>query len=346
MTTKKFKPQLITNDPMPEEIPFPVYVSMKRHGICVIIHPEHWEVLGRSLKPIKNKQFQARFKGLVLFCRKHNVLLHGEAHIDGCISDDMVHFLNTIDLDEIKKTSLDHIEENVKIGKFKHPKEFYLSLPEELKIYFFDCIDMSYGLDYPYLSRYKYLQGFLQQFNDVMGEQESYVEFIEQNLLVSKEEIDEMHEKHLAEGHEGSVIRYDKPYKFNRSRPKEFLIYKMLPQPTSDGRIIRVNQASVVDPNAEKKINELGHSVTSKKKDDRIPIEQAKDFQVEMTPEGKTESIDFGVGLNTFDTEDRVLMWKNPEKYIGRMIEFKHKEYNGIGAPKNAQFLRFREDKE
>ena len=75
-------------------------------------------------------------------------------------------------------------------------------------------------------------------------------------------------------------------------------------------------------------------------------IEKAKDFQVEMIPEGKNKTISFGVSMTTFDDEARREVWDNPEKYIGRMIEFKCKEYFGVGCPKSAVFIRFRDDKE
>ena len=334
---KEFKPQLITNDPIPEDLPFPRYISLKRHGICIIVHPHYDLILGRSLKPIVNKQFQERFKPILDWSKRNNILLQGEAHIDGCVSDDMVHFLNTIDLNNMSKKSIEEIEKNCKIGKFHLPKEKYYILPEELKIYLFDSLDFN-NLNELYLDRWNRLLPLAQQFSET-------IEVIEQHEINDSNTEETFFNRAIELGYEGLVIRYNKPYKFGRSTSKEQLIYKKLPEPTFDGVIIEINQATIVDPNAEKKMNELGYSVTSKKKGDRILIDKAKDFQVEMIPEGKTEAINFGVSMAGFDDEARKEVWTNQEKYLGRMIEFKSKAYNGIGRPKSAVFIRFRDDK-
>ena len=61
-------------------------------------------------------------------------------------------------------------------------------------------------------------------------------------------------------------------YKCGRGTLREGLIFKVKPFRTFDAKILGVIQATKVDPEAEKKTNELGRSVTSKKKDDRILI--------------------------------------------------------------------------
>lgn len=335
---KRFLPQLITNDPIPEDAPFPRYLTVKRHGICIIIHPEYDVILGRSLKVIKNKQFQERFKPLLDYVKEQNVIIQGEAHMNGVVSDDMVHFLNTIDLTKQSKTSLKHIQKNILKGKFILPEEKYLSFPEEIKIYVFDYLDLD-NLEKTYLERISDAEHLK------FSKTRELIEILKPISITNREEEDEYYNMAMQGGFEGLVIRYDKPYKFGRTSPKELIAYKRIPVPTFDGKIIGINQATIVDPDAEKKTNELGYSVTSKKKDDRIPIEQAKDFQVEFIPEGKTEPVNFGVSMAGFNHEERKEVWKNQQDYIGRMIEFKCKEYKGIDKPKSAVFIRFRDDK-
>lgn len=334
---KPFKPQLITNDPIPEDAPFPRIVSEKRHGICVIVHPDYDVILGRSLKPIKNIQFQERFKPVLSFCKEKNYVLHAEAHIEGCISDDMTHFLNTIDLNNISKKSKEEIKKNIEIGKYHLKEEDYYILPEEMKLYAFDCVNLE-SLEQNYVSRIVVYLPEFKKFDEL-------VELIPQITIQTQEEEDRYYEEVMKKGGEGLVIRYNKPYKFGRTSPKDLIAYKRLPINTFDGKIIAINQATEVNPEAEKTINELGYSVTSKKKDDRVLIEQAKDFQVEMTTE-KGETIDFGVSMKGFNHDDRKEVWKNPQDYVGRWIEFESKEYKGIGRPKSAKFIRFRDDKE
>jgi len=336
---KPLKPQLITNDPIPEDAPFPRLMSEKRHGICVIVHPDYDLILGRSLKPIKNIQFQERFKPVLDFCKEQKIMIQGEAHIEGCISDDMTHFLNTIDLNKMSKKSKEEIKKNIEKGKYHLKEEEYYSLPQEMKIYIFDTFNFGIqdGNIEPYLSRIDRCHLFTITFPHLLR-------VIPQIKIYSKLEEDEYFEEIMKKGGEGLVIRYNKPYKFGRTSPKELIAYKRLPVNTFDAKIIAINQATEVNPEAEKKTNELGYSVTSKKKNDRIPIEQAKDFQVEMTTE-RGETIDFGVSMKGFNHEDRKEVWKNPQDYVGRWIEFESKEYKGIGRPKSAKFIRFRNDK-
>lgn len=356
---EKFKPQLITNDkPNLDEIEYPVYTSKKHHGIRILIHPKHDKILGRSMKPIPNIQFQEKFYSLLQWCKKRNTIIEGEAHIDEAISDDMVHFLNTIDLTKMSKTSKDHIEKNIKSGKFSLPEEAYYYLPESLNIYVFDMLMFDSNdvlVEVNFRERHINATNILCDFKSV--------EIIDQHLFENKQQVMQYYEYVIHKNDEGVVLRYDKPYKFNRSTLKEGLIYKLIPTPTFDARIVKINQATVVREGAEKKTNELGRSVTSKKKDDRIPIEQAKDFQVEMRimepihgnkfrvieaddpRKIPTVIISFGVSMKGFDHEQRKEVWNNQEKYLGRMIEFQCKEYRGIGMPKSAVFIRFRDDK-
>ena len=93
-----------------------------------------------------------------------------------------------------------------------------------------------------------------------------------------------------------------------------------------------------VDPDAEVKINELGRSVTSKKKGDRICIEKASGFQVEYEGE-------FVFPTLSMTDEEKKEVWANQESYIGKMIEYKGMLIGSMKVPRHPTMTRFREDK-
>ena len=162
---------------------------------------------------------------------------------------------------------------------------------------------------------------------------------VEHKIVNNKKEIENLFEIALKDGYEGLILRNPKgKYKYGRGTLKEGLIYKVKPFLTFDSKITGVVQATKVDPNAEKKTNELGRSVTSKKKDDRILIEKASAFDVQYEGQG------LKVVLAMTD-EEKEEIWANKESYIGRWIEYKGMLIGAKDVPRHPVMIRFREDK-
>jgi len=115
----------------------------------------------------------------------------------------------------------------------------------------------------------------------------------------------------------------------------------MKPFQTFDAKIIDVIQGTEVRKGAKKKINELGNSVTSKKKDDRILINRACDFVVMY--EGKELKVSIAM-----TNEEKEEVWKNRDNYIGKWIEYKGMKVGmkEDGLPRHPVFIRFRIDKD
>jgi DNA ligase-1 len=152
--------------------------------------------------------------------------------------------------------------------------------------------------------------------------------------------IENKFEEALAWGCDGLILRSPNGrYKFGRGTVKEGLIYKLKPFQTFDAKILDVLQGTIVDPNAEKKINELGNSVTSKKKGDRILANKASDFVVLY--EGKELKVSIAMTL-----KEKEEVWANKGKYIGRWIEYKGMLVGAKDLPRHPVFLRFRDDKD
>jgi len=319
---KKFKPMLAPNDePNLNEIKYPILASYKLDGIrCIFLKGE---MVSRSLKPIQNKQLREKFKPLADYTREHSLILDGEIYSPKLTFQQITSLVMTQDFEDKKS-----------IKKYGH----IVQIPVHLKFHCFDAIKDD-DLDSPFIDRVKLVETTAMLFKNIMYPVQEY-------LLNSKKEVEKHFEIALDNGEEGLILRNPQGrYKCGRGTLKEGLIYKVKPYRTFDAQIIGVVQSTVVDPNAEKKTNELGRSVTSKKKDDRILIEKASAFMVEYTEDCQTDYPRKLKVVIAMPDEAKEEIWRNKEQYIGRWIEYKGMLIGAKDVPRHPVMLRFRKDK-
>lgn len=316
MEEKIYKPMLAPNkQPELEEINYPILASYKLDGIRCIFYKGL--ILSRSLKQIQNKQLRQKFEKLREFSEINNCILDGEIYSKELTFQEIVSFVMTKDLEDKKS-----------IKKFSKVME----IPEHLKFYCFDIIKDDI-FDKPFSKRQEELFSISKFFEAVMVK-------LSHREIYSKEILEEEFENAINDDYEGLILRSkDGKYKCGRGTLKEGLIYKIKPFRTFDAIIKGVVQATKVDPEAEKTTNELGRSVTSKKKDDRILIEKASAFVVEY--EGK----DLKVVIALTD-EEKEFIWYNQQNFIGRWIEYKGMLVGAKDVPRHPVFVRYREDKD
>ena len=169
--------------------------------------------------------------------------------------------------------------------------------------------------------------------------QNKYFKVVATKQLNNKEEVEAYFEEALENGFEGLILRNpDGRYKFGRATVKENLIFKVKSFVTFDAKIIGVIQATEVREGAEKKTDELGRSVTSKKKDDRVLIEKAAAFVVLYEDKPLKVTI-------AMTDEEKIEVWKNRSKYIGRYVEYKGMLVGAKDLPRHPNTIRMRSDK-
>lgn len=314
---KIFKPQLAPNQSVNlDEIKYPILASYKLDGIrCLFIKGE---MLSRSLKPIVNKQLREKFEPLIEHSKKHDLILDGEIYSPELTFQEITRYVMTQDFED-KKSIKKHGE--------------ILTIPNHLKFYCFDGIRNN-EFEQPFAERTLY------NVMALMYIYENLVEVVGHKNMELKEDIEKYFNEALEKGYEGLILReHNGKYKCGRGTIKEGLIYKVKPFKTFDATIVSVVQATKVDPNAEKKINELGRSVTSKKKDDRILIEKASAFWVNY------KFAPLKVVLAMTDEEKKEI-WAKRSTYIGKMIEYKGMLIGAKDVPRHPVMIRFREDKD
>lgn len=317
---KKFKPMLAPNDKVNlDDIKYPILASYKLDGIrCLFIKGE---MLSRSLKPIQNKQLKEKMKPLADYSREHNLILDGEIYSPNITFQEITTFVMTHDF-----------EDPVTIKRYKK----ILTIPDDVKFYAFDCVKED-NFNQPFAERLLY--HVTSNKNDLQYKFDEIINVVRQDYLYSTKEVNDYFEEALKNGYEGLILKDPNGrYKYGRGTIKEGLIYKVKPFVTFDAEILHVVQATEVDPNAEKKVNELGRSVTSKKKGDRLLIDKASAFEVEY--EGKRLKVTLAM-----TDEEKEAVWANRSTYIGKIIEYKGMLVGSKDVPRHPVMIRFREDK-
>lgn len=315
---KKFKPQLAPNDKINlNEIQYPLLASTKLDGYRCIFYKG--EMLTRSLKQVQNKQLREKYEALRKYSKEHNLMIDGEIYSHELTFQELNKFFMSEDLESARSIK--------RYGEV-------LTIPDHVKFYLFDCV-VNDRFDEHFIDRNFICQEIAMDFtNDIV--------LVEQYKVESKEEVEANFDIVIEKGFEGLILKsLNGKYKCGRGTVKEGLIYKCKPFVTIDSKIIGVVQATEVDPNVEKKINELGCSVTSKRKQHRLLIEKASAFLVDY----KGKELKVVIAMTDVEKEE---IWKNKENYIGKFVEYKFMKVGmkEEGLPRHPTSIRMRYDKD
>lgn len=316
MNNSSFKPLLACNEEINlDEIRYSLLASTKLDGCRCIF--KDGNMLTRSLKQVPNKQLQEKFQPLKDYSKNNNVILDGEIYSHELTFQEIISFFMTEDFTDKKTVK--------KFGKI-------MEIPEHLNFYCFDGIKHE-QFNEPFGMRViNNVNKWCQLFPNLMTE-------VKQTVVYNKNDTITYFEEVLEQGYEGLILRDPEGrYKFGRCTLKEGLIYKLKKFLDFDGQIIDIIQATEVDENVEKTINELGYSKTSRKKDDRNLINKASAVLV------KFNNKDLKVTLAMTD-EEKNEIWNNKEKYINKWITYKAMIIGSKDVPRHPVFLRFRDDK-
>lgn len=329
----KFKPMLAVDaSENLDNIKYPKLGSYKLDGIRCLFHPK-LGLISRTLKQIPNKQLQERFNFLVKESKRLDRIFDGELFSDSLSFQEISRVVMTKDYDD--KTVLKKIQKELRFKDLNSARVYLNNLFSQIKFHCFDTYSEKFSNE-----TFSMKQDIIRSFcND------SFSKSVRQTPLFCAQEANNFMEKSLKSGFEGIILKKpDSLYKFGRSTLKEELMLKVKPFKTFDAMIINVIPATKVNPNAEKKTNELGYSVTSRKKDDRIIIDKAACFKV-LYKCNDNYMREVNVSIAASD-EEKEKFWKNRTNLIGKMIEYKGMLIGSKNVPRHPVFLRFRRDKD
>lgn len=324
-----------------EEINFPVIASYKLDGIRCIFHPE-LGMVSRSLKPIKNKQLQEKYKYLIDSSRDTNTILDGELYNHDLTFQQITSLVMTEDFEDEK--TFNKLLKNDPLGllnAYNYELDGYMEeFTNPLKFHIFDFL-MIHNLEVESFERHY-------DYNYIYSKDPN-VNIVNQKEIYDYEELDEMFKEALNKGYEGLIIKkLDGKYKFGRSTKKEGLLLKYKPFVTYDAKIFAIIERFKNTNESFK--NELGESTKRNTVDAKEPTGIASAFIVKWdkvvnNSEGYAV-IENHLKVTLNGTEDfRREIWKNKDKYEGKMIEFKGMDVGAKEVPRHPVFVRFREDK-
>jgi DNA ligase-1 len=145
---------------------------------------------------------------------------------------------------------------------------------------------------------------------------DSQTEFVTQLKVESEKELLEFEQEALDDGYEGVMVRsLNGRYKQGRSTAKEGLIGKI--KRFEDAEAVVIGFEEKMTNTNEKKTNELGYSERSTSKDGMVGANTLGALICEC------EGIRFTCGSG-LDDSLRNEIWQNRDKYLGKLITFKH----------------------
>lgn len=330
-----FKPQLLPNNKVGEpadweeriEYPKDWMFSNKLDGARVELFADGTGK-GRSLKPLPSIHVNAMCKEIALALQMHpDTIMECEFYSPDMNFSELMHFFKTEDV-----TSAETVDKYEKLWiktegdpdlGWKYPGrsvEWLTTWHDSLKLYAFGVINTEY-YSIKFSDRYTILETLVEKYNKAVEGTvpEPYLKIIRQNSFTEIDQLYQAYDQALLDGHEGVVVMHkDSTYKCGRVTLNAKQAFKIKNDDIEyDGQIISVEESTIAREGSDRTVNELGRSVTSKLKKDRIPSGMAKGFKVRMD-----DGNELTVSLKGYDHTARKELLENASEYIGHWIRF------------------------
>lgn len=282
-----------------DDIKFPVYASPKLDGIRAVI--KDGKPMSRSLKIIPNKYVQSVLS---------NPLLNG---LDG----ELV----------VGPPNAQNVMQSTTSGVMSYEGE-----PE----FTFWVFDYWTSPQTPFNSRLETLRENLARLI-VTTDVGKHVEFLDQVLISTQEELDQYESYCLSCGYEGIMIRSPEgEYKYGRSTLRQGYLLKV--KRFTDGEAIVTGFEELMHNANEAKVDNLGYTERSTCKANLEPMGTLGSLLVTDIETG----IEFKIGTG-FDAAKRQEIWDNKGKYIQQIAKYKHFANAGVKEkPRFPVWLGFR----
>ncbi|AJK27202.1 DNA ligase [Acinetobacter phage vB_AbaM_phiAbaA1] len=328
---KPFRPMKTVNEALDfGDVKYPKLGSIKFDGVYGLVKDN--KLLGRSLKPLKNKWLteqlsQPEFNGMVF-----EIL---NARIDG---KEGLH-LNRQDLYNNSNSCTGTIE-----------KEDW-----DVVLVLFDYID---NCDPDYLSnkfihRMERLNELLSLLSDrnyitahnICGIQ--YHEYMIRGItllipmphdLEGPEEARELYESIVSEGHEGLILRCPEGiFKCGRATKKSQEMVRF--KPSGDSEIIVTRMEEMMENQNEAKKNELGYTERSSHQENKVPLGMVG----ALIGIDINSGVEVKIGAGKLTHEQRKEVWENRGDYIGRLAKYKFMDTGQKDLPRHPRWVGWRE---
>ncbi len=160
---------------------------------------------------------------------------------------------------------------------------------------------------------------------------------LEQSFVFSREELEEVHKQHVADGYEGTMVRSPKGiYKFGRSTAKEGILVKL--KQFSDAEAVIIGFEELMHNDNEAVTNALGLTERSSHKENKRASGKLGAFVLRSLTD---QEITFKCGTGLTD-DMRVEFWKTQDDLLGQLVKYKFFDFGIKQAPRHPVFLGIR----
>lgn len=204
----------------------------------------------------------------------------------------------------------------------------------DFKFHVFDIVDAMLGFDPP--------RGFQERFNRLcdwvdrhMPEYNHLVKVVHHELIESVADLEAYEQARLEEGYEGVMLRgVGGLYKMGRSTSKEGILFKLKRFTDSEATIVGFQERMRNENEATK--DALGRTERSTHRENLVGRGDLGAIEVDY------QGVKFTIGTG-FDDALRAEIWGNQEKFLGKIVKFKHFTIGGYDVPRFPVFLGFRD---
>jgi len=328
---KPFRPMKTVNEALDfGDVVYPKFGSIKFDGVYSFVRDN--KLLGRSLKPLKNKWITEQlshpeFNGMVF--ETLNARMDGKDGLQ----------LNRQDLYNNSNSCTGTIN--------KEDWDVILVLFDYVK----DCTGEY--LENPYDVRMEHLNTLLTQMDERTYITEHvicgipYHEYMIRGITVlipmpyelnDAEEARQLYESIVAEGHEGLILRCPMGiFKCGRATKKsqEMIRFK----PSGDSEIIVTRMEEMMENQNEAKTNELGYTERSSHQENKVPLGMVG----ALIGLDINSGIEVKIGAGKLTHEQRKEVWENRGDYIGRLAKYKFMDSGQKDLPRHPRWVGWRE---
>jgi hypothetical protein len=322
--SKSFKPFLGSNEPYNLiDLKFPLFSTFKKDGVRSIVRKNNVftrSTTSQQLPIIKNKQIQELFDPIKEITKRiPNITFDFEIYAHGLPFNETVMFTNTEDIKS--RTHFNKIKS--KIAELKFPLNYYLSIPRNIEFYLFDSV-IEGDEKMIYIRRIEKAKELLKEI--------PIITYVEPKVLFSVEEVQNEYTKSIDLGLEGLVLRsVDSPYKYGRSTFREGYFIKLKPIEEYEAVIVEINERMF-------NYNESTESFTGNSIK-RNTKENKEGSGIAATATVLWNNNIFKINLNGTEIE-RIKIWENREKYIGKTLIFKGMPYGMKDIPRFPRLVK------
>lgn len=164
------------------------------------------------------------------------------------------------------------------------------------------------------------------------------VVFVHQILCQTVEQLEAAVGANYEAGYEGSIIRsFDGGYKYNRSTLREGLMLKV--KESVDSEMVVHGFEEMMHNQNEAKTDALGLTERSTHKAHKVPAGTLG----RLTGVDFHTNVEITIGCGKMTAEERLHVWRNQDKYLGRIAKYRYGKHGILDKPRFPRFIVWRD---